>query len=189
MYRCAVLQPQVDPLTCANTSTRWHSQAPDELTRAPFATQSATHFDLAGEPSCEVIDIQFDDQGGVHSRSQSAVTPANCLRSARRDVQGWASNATQTLLEGVATVSCSSSGWPRTRRSGRRWRRFCPVADTRVRADSLGGTSTTCSPSAISRVAMCRRPPRSAPASGAPPGTRTRRSRTGPRPARPHYRP
>jgi hypothetical protein len=47
MDRCAVLQPQVDSLTCANTSTRWHSQAPDEPTRAPFATQSATHFDLA----------------------------------------------------------------------------------------------------------------------------------------------
>jgi hypothetical protein len=46
MDRYAVLQPQVDRLTCANTSTRWHSQAPDEPTRAPFATQSATHFDL-----------------------------------------------------------------------------------------------------------------------------------------------
>jgi hypothetical protein len=99
MDNCAVLQPQVDRLTCANTSTHWHSQALDEPTRAPFATQSATHFDLADEPSYEVIDIQFDDQGGIHSRSQSAVTPANCLRSARRDVQGWTSNATQTVLE------------------------------------------------------------------------------------------
>ena len=47
MDHCAVLQPQVDRLTCENTSTHWHSQAPDEPTRAPFATQSATHFDLA----------------------------------------------------------------------------------------------------------------------------------------------
>jgi hypothetical protein len=46
MDRCAVLQHQVDLLTCENTSTHWHSQAPDEPTRAPFATQSATHFDL-----------------------------------------------------------------------------------------------------------------------------------------------
>src|ERR1039457_2509514 len=57
MYRSAVPHPQVDRLTCANTSTRWHSRAPDEPTRASFATQSATHFDLADEPSYEVIDI------------------------------------------------------------------------------------------------------------------------------------
>jgi hypothetical protein len=73
MYRSAVLQPQVDRLTCENTSTHWHSQAPDKLTRAPFATQSATHFDLANEPSYEVIDIWFDDQGGTRSLSQSMV--------------------------------------------------------------------------------------------------------------------
>jgi hypothetical protein len=47
MDRCAVLQSQVDRLTCESTSTDWHSQARDEPTRAPFATQSATHFDLA----------------------------------------------------------------------------------------------------------------------------------------------
>ena len=47
MYRCAVLQSQVDRLTCENTSTHRHSQAPDKPRRAPFATQSATHFDLA----------------------------------------------------------------------------------------------------------------------------------------------
>jgi len=46
MYRCAVPQPQVDRLTCVDTSTRWHSQAPEEPTRAPFATQSATHLIL-----------------------------------------------------------------------------------------------------------------------------------------------
>ena len=34
--------------------------------------------------------------------------------------------------------------------------RPCPVASTRVRADSLAGTSTTRSPSAISRIARCR---------------------------------
>ena len=49
MDRCAVLQPQVDRLNCENPSTHWHSQAPDEPTRAPFATQSATHFDLVSE--------------------------------------------------------------------------------------------------------------------------------------------
>ena len=49
MDRCAVLQPKVDRLTCVNTSTHWHSQAPDKPTRAPFATQSATHFDLVSE--------------------------------------------------------------------------------------------------------------------------------------------
>ena len=86
MYHSAVLQPQVDGLTCANTSTRWHSQAPDEHTRAPFATQSATHFDLADEPSYEAADIQFDDPGGMRPRSQSAVYVANRLRSARRAV-------------------------------------------------------------------------------------------------------
>jgi hypothetical protein len=48
MYCCAVLQPQVEQLTCENTSTHWHSQAPDKPRRAPFATQSATHFDLSG---------------------------------------------------------------------------------------------------------------------------------------------
>jgi hypothetical protein len=30
VYRCAVPQPQVDRLTCVDTSTRWHSQAPEE---------------------------------------------------------------------------------------------------------------------------------------------------------------
>jgi hypothetical protein len=49
MDHCAVLQPQVDHLTCENTSTHRHSQAPDKPTRAPFATQSATHFDLVSE--------------------------------------------------------------------------------------------------------------------------------------------
>ncbi len=34
--------------------------------------------------------------------------------------------------------------------------RPCPVANTRARADSFGGTSTTRSPSAKSRFAMCR---------------------------------
>jgi hypothetical protein len=33
--------------------------------------------------------------------------------------------------------------------------RPCPVANTRARADSFGGTSTTCSPSASSLLAMC----------------------------------
>jgi hypothetical protein len=98
---CAVLQPQVDRLTCANTSTHRRSQAPDEPTRAPFATQSATHFDLADEPSYEVVDIQFDDRAvrvpGLSPRS----TSANRLRSARRAVQGWANNATQRVMAGV----------------------------------------------------------------------------------------
>jgi hypothetical protein len=46
MDRCAVLQPQVGRLTCGNTSIDQHSQALDGLSRAPFATQSDTHFDL-----------------------------------------------------------------------------------------------------------------------------------------------
>ena len=49
MYRSAVLQSQVEQLTCENTSTHWHSQAPGKPTRAPFATQSATHFDLVSD--------------------------------------------------------------------------------------------------------------------------------------------
>jgi hypothetical protein len=57
MYHCAVPQPQVEQLTCENTSTHWHSQAPDKPTRAPFATQSATHLDLADEPSDEVVNF------------------------------------------------------------------------------------------------------------------------------------
>jgi hypothetical protein len=83
MDHCAVLQPQVDRLTCANTSTRWHSQALDEPTRAPFATQSATHFDLCREPSCEVVDIWFYDQAvRVHGLSPR-LTFASRLGSAR----------------------------------------------------------------------------------------------------------
>ncbi|MCX4471417.1 hypothetical protein OOK41_14060 [Micromonospora sp. NBC_01655] len=34
--------------------------------------------------------------------------------------------------------------------------RPCPVANIRALADSFGGTSTICSPSASSRLAMCR---------------------------------
>jgi hypothetical protein len=98
MYRSAVPQPQVGQLTCADTSTRWHSRAPDEPTRAPFATQSATHFDLADEPD-EVVDIRFDDPAiRVHGRSPR-FTSTNRLRSARGAVQGCTSNATQTVLD------------------------------------------------------------------------------------------
>jgi hypothetical protein len=46
MYHSAVMRSQVEQLTCGNTSTNQHSQAREEPTRAPFATQSATHFDL-----------------------------------------------------------------------------------------------------------------------------------------------
>jgi hypothetical protein len=99
MYHCAVPQPQVEQLTCENKSTHWHSQAPDKPTRAPFATQSATHFDLADEPSDEVVDIRFDDPAiRVHGLSPQ-FTSANRLRSARGAVQGCASNATQTVLD------------------------------------------------------------------------------------------
>jgi hypothetical protein len=49
LVRLLVLQSEVNRLTCGNTSTHWHSQAPDEPTRAPFATQSATHFDLVSD--------------------------------------------------------------------------------------------------------------------------------------------
>ena len=74
-----------------------------------------------------------------------------------------------------------------------------PVANTRMRADSLGGTSTTCSPSAKSRFARCLPMPwhpsiaHSGPASAWPPPasphTRRRRCHTGPGQQRPHHRP
>jgi hypothetical protein len=48
MYRSADAQPQVGLLTCQNTSTHRHRQAPGEPPQAPFATQSATQTDLAG---------------------------------------------------------------------------------------------------------------------------------------------
>ena len=99
MDHCAVPQSQVDQLTCENTSPHWHSQAPDKPRRAPFATQSATHFDLADEPSDEVVDIRFDDSAiRVHGLSLR-FTSANRLRSARGAVQACASNATQTVLD------------------------------------------------------------------------------------------
>jgi hypothetical protein len=99
MYHCAVPPPQVEQLTCENTSTHWHSQAPDKPRRAPFATQSATHFDLADEPSDEVVDIRFDDPAiRVHGLSPR-FTSANRLPSARGAVQGCASSATQTVLD------------------------------------------------------------------------------------------
>ena len=46
MYRRTVLLSLVGPLTWQNASAGQHPQAPDGLSRAPFATQSATHFDL-----------------------------------------------------------------------------------------------------------------------------------------------
>ncbi len=99
MYHSADMQPRVEQLTCENTSTHWHSQAPDKPRRAPFATQSATHFDLADEPSDEVVDIRFDDPAiRVHGLSPRFAA-ANRLRSARGAVQGYASNATQTVLD------------------------------------------------------------------------------------------
>jgi hypothetical protein len=49
-----VLFPQAGRMTSQNTSTDQRPQAPDRPSRAPFATQSATHFDLvlvvSGEP-------------------------------------------------------------------------------------------------------------------------------------------
>jgi hypothetical protein len=81
MDRCAVLPPQVERLTCVNTSTHWHSQAPDEPTRAPFATQSDTHFDLADAPSYEVIAIRFDDRVVCVHGLSPRFTSANRLRS------------------------------------------------------------------------------------------------------------
>ncbi len=41
-----VLLLQVGRMTSQNTSTDQRPQAPIRLSRAPFATQSATHFDL-----------------------------------------------------------------------------------------------------------------------------------------------
>ena len=114
MDRSAVLQPQVDWLTSVNTSTRWHSRAPDEPSRTPFATQSATHFDLGDEPSYEVVNIQFDDSAACVHGLSPRFTSANRLRSARRAVQGWTSNATQTVLARVAAVLPSRSRGSRT---------------------------------------------------------------------------
>ena len=101
MYRSAVLPPQVERLTSENTSTHWHSRAPDKPRRAPFATQSATHFDLAAEPSYEVTNIQFDDRTVCVHGLSPRFTSANRLWSARRGVQGWAGNATRTVLDRV----------------------------------------------------------------------------------------
>jgi hypothetical protein len=41
------MSPQAEHLTCQNTSTGQQAQALDRLSQARFATQSATHFDLA----------------------------------------------------------------------------------------------------------------------------------------------
>ena len=120
MYHSAVLPPQVDRLTCANTSTHWHSQAPDEPTRAPFATQSATHLILQMNYPDKVVDIQFDDRVAMRSRSQPAVTSANRLRSAPGAVQGWLIDATHPVLG-----RCKQA---EPRRS--LWRLMTPVPDT-----------------------------------------------------------
>ena len=47
MDRSADVQPQVEQLTCRNTSGDRHAQALGEPSQAPFATQSATQIDLA----------------------------------------------------------------------------------------------------------------------------------------------
>ena len=119
MYHCAVPQSQVDRLTCVDTSTRWHSQAPEEPTQAPFATQSATHFDLGDEPPYEVVNIQFDDRTVcVHGLSPRS-TSANRLRSARCAVQGWAINARRRRSW---TRCTQTEPW------GSLWRLMTPVA-------------------------------------------------------------
>jgi hypothetical protein len=46
MDRGQVPLPQAECLTSQNTSTDQHPQAQNGLSRASFATQSATHFDL-----------------------------------------------------------------------------------------------------------------------------------------------
>ena len=50
MYRSAVPELQAGQLTCQYASAGRHSQALGEFSRAPFATQSATHIDLATPP-------------------------------------------------------------------------------------------------------------------------------------------
>ena len=95
------MEPQVGGLNCENASADQHSQVLDRPSRAPFATQSATYFDLADEPSYEVIDILFDNRPVCVHGLSPRVTSANGLRWARRAVQGWASNATQTVLDQV----------------------------------------------------------------------------------------
>ena len=84
MDRWAVLQPQVDRLTCENTSTHWHSQAPDKPTRAPFATQSATHFDLAPSirlPSKQVLRNPIRLNRTRPSPTPTVAVPGYCFNS------------------------------------------------------------------------------------------------------------
>jgi hypothetical protein len=68
MDRCTVPLPLVEQLTRQNTSTDQHPQAPDMLSRARFATQSATHFDLDPAPPL---------RGSLRSSAHTIDTPAN----------------------------------------------------------------------------------------------------------------
>ena len=97
MYRFAVLQLQVDELTCENTSTRWHSQAPDEPTRAPFATQ---------------LPLTLILQMNRHMRSSifSSMTRAVC-------VHGLSPRFTSQIVYGRHAVLCRAGRATRRRRS------------------------------------------------------------------------
>ena len=68
MDHCAVLRSLADGQSCGNTSTNQHSQAPDEPIRAPFATQSATHFDLSGGQADRTDRLAHTEDGGATGR-------------------------------------------------------------------------------------------------------------------------
>ena len=87
MYRSAVPSLQVGQLTCQYASTGRQSQAPDEPSRAPFATQSATRIDLVAPsaPRCSVIDDPLCRQYGTsHRASPAPPRRANRLTCPRR---------------------------------------------------------------------------------------------------------
>ena len=86
-----------------NASTGWHSQAPEEPTRAPFATQYATHFDLEDEPSSEVADIRFDDLAICVHRLSPQNSSANRLTVGTPCCAELGGNTTETVLDRVAT--------------------------------------------------------------------------------------
>jgi hypothetical protein len=133
MDRCAVLQSQVDRLTCADTSTRWHSQAPDEPTRAAFATQSATHFDLASsnstaiETSASKSNSTEADTSKPHTHRRSpgvllqlvyvtassqALRPGDGQSAPREVGRGASARAVATIRSGVPTVLQTASPDP-----------------------------------------------------------------------------
>ena len=97
MYACLVPSPQVDGLSCENTSADRRSYAPDRPTRTPSATQSATHFDLSSEQLAAAgaslrprVRSVVDQYRRVQShRLSSGGTASACLPPARRAALTW----------------------------------------------------------------------------------------------------